>query len=118
MEAIPAIMSQRHPISWSKILSPVTSSLVRWTLHFGNFLRYIKTLFDTNFSLHFSYSKLAKFQNKAAELQNDVVELRNAVAIFQNEAADLKSEKAELENASLKQKFEIKLTEAIINKVS
>lgn len=46
------------------------------------------------------------------------MELRNAVALFQNEAADLKSEKAELENASLKQKFEIKLTEAIINKVS
>lgn len=61
---------------------------------------------------------LAQAQKGARELQNEAVQLHSAASKLQNKVAALRCDNAELKDTSLKQQFEIQLSEAIIKKVS
>ena len=60
---------------------------------------------------------LSRAQKGARELQNEAVQLHSAAFKLQNKVAALRCETAELKDTSLKQQFEIQLSEAIIEKV-
>lgn len=67
---------------------------------------------------NFLHRKLAEAKKDVGELQNEAVELHSAAAKLQSKVAALNCETKELKDTSLKQKFEIQLSEAIIKKVS
>ena len=61
---------------------------------------------------------LARAEKSASELQNEAVQLHSAAFKLQNKVAGLRRDNAELKDTTLKQQFEIQLSEAIIKKVS